>query len=146
MRDRVFRPDAWIRRDGAGNVGDDIYNTTGEGQTRRTILRPGWRRVYVVTAQNDDDVSDRFRITGSGSSRKWVVRYLRAGENITRQVTGPGYRTEPVPAGGELEIKVRVKARRSAPAGSRKSVLVLVTSLGNSVFKDAVKARLTVIR
>ncbi|RHW27506.1 hypothetical protein D0Z08_07390 [Nocardioides immobilis] len=146
VRDRAFRPDAWIRRDVGGNVGDDIYNTTGEGQTRRTVLRPGWREVYVVTAQNDDDVSDRFRITGPGSSRAWVVRYFRAGENITRQVTGRGYRTGPVPADGELEIKVRVKARLSAPVGARKSVLVLVTSLGNTVFKDAVKARPTVIQ
>lgn len=146
VRDRAFRPDAWIRRDNGGNVGDEIYNTTGERQTRRTILWAGWRKVYVVTAQNDDDVSDRFRITGPGSSRTWVVRYFRAGENITRQVTGRGYRAGPVSAGGDLEIKVTVKARRSAPVGSRKAVLVLVTSLGNPVFKDAVKARLTVTR
>lgn len=74
------------------------------------------------------------------------MRYYRADEDITRQVTGRGFRTAPLPPGGVLEIKVRVTAQDSASVGSRKTVRVLLISLGNSAFKDAVKAKLTVRR
>lgn len=142
--DSRFRPDGWIRRAVGGWVGDDIYNTTGEGQTRRSIMRAGWRRVHFVTAQNDDDATDRLRLTGPGSSADWKVRYFRGAEDITRQVTGRGFRTALLPPGGLVEIKVRVTARDSAQVGTRKVVRVEVNSLGNPAFTDVVKARFTI--
>jgi hypothetical protein len=142
--DNKYRPDGWIRRDPGGYVGDDIYNLTGEGQLRRTILGAGWRKAYFVTAQNDDASPDRIKITGPGSSGDWRVTYTRGDVDITRQVTGRGYRTRSLPAGGKVEIRVKVIARDSAPIGARKTVRVLLTSLGNSAFQDVVKAKLTV--
>ena len=109
-------------------------------------MRPGWRRVYWVTAQNDDASADRLRITGPGSNQQWAVRYDRNGTDITDQVTGHGYRTPSLATGEQELIKVTIKARSSARIGSVKTVRVLLTSLGNRVFKDAVRAKVTVRR
>lgn len=142
--DGTYRPDGWIRRDGGGFVGDDVYNSTGDGQTRSTVVRPGARRVYWVAAQNDDDVTDRLLVTGPGSDRRWVVRYFRGGTDVTAQVTGRGLRTALLAPGEHEVVKVRIKARNDAPVGSRRSVRVVTTSLGNRSFEDVVRVRIAV--
>lgn len=144
--DTSFQPDAWIRRDGGPHKGKDVYNLTGRHQTTSARTQRGRRQVFWVTAQNDDDLSDRLRITGPAGSRHWVVRYHRRGTDITGQVTGPGYRTRSLPTGGRLAIKVTVKPTAGARLGAARSVRVLVSSVGNRVFKDAVRARVLVER
>jgi Tol biopolymer transport system component len=152
VRDRgpapACRPDMWVRRAGhAGYVGDDVYNTTGENQTRRQRIAAGQETVVPFQVQNDSTVTDRFTIRGTAGGEAWTVSYfdrLVAGHDITAEVTGLGWETAPLASGAKRAFRAVVRAAADAAPQSTKAVLVTAISAGDAAQKDAVKAVSTV--
>ena len=83
----TYRPDAQIRlASQTAFVGNNVYNTTGAGQTRSTTSTPGQRRTFVVRLQNDGDSADGFAVRGCSAGTGFTVRYL-AGTSGTTNIT-----------------------------------------------------------
>jgi len=144
-----FRPDATIRLGAGPAKGDGIHNVDGTGQTigKKTQRRRG--KKFVIGVENDGNVPDSFTVHGPGrTSKRWVVAYVFAGVNVTSQVRAGAFDFDAafIDPGGSLSLTLRIKPKSAARPGSRKSVLVTVTSGADPGEKDAVKAKLTVKR
>jgi hypothetical protein len=123
--------------------GNNIYNTTGKGQTVKwasySTTPEGYstRHVFAISLQNDGSRSDRFtvRATGTGLTKS-TVKYFRGTTNITSAVVAGTYRTPTLAAGEKYVIKATVT--NTHDVGYR---LVRATSIGNSSMVDAVRFR-----
>ena len=110
------RPDGRIRRGTGPVVGNDIYNTTGAGQTRTGSATRGQAVTYYVTAQNDAPVAERLRLQGQPSTANFTVVYRDpAGANITTAVTNGTYTTPNLATNGTHQIKIVVTVGNAAP-------------------------------
>lgn len=142
----TFQPDALIRLRGGARRGDDVYNEDGSGQVRSVRARRGQPAVFRITVENDGNVADSYTVSGpGGSSRKWAVRYVFGGLNVTAAVKQGtfDFKAADFLAGEERDIKLVIKPKDAAKPGARKSVLVTVISETEGI-KDAVRARVTV--
>jgi len=64
-------------------------------------------------------------VKGPASKGAWRITYLDPeGREITTDVTGQGWQTEPLGAGESVKIRARVRAAHDAAAGTRKYALV----------------------
>ena len=137
-------PDLMIRNVADGEfTGDDVYNATAAGQKVSQQAAGGAAAIYVLKLQNDRDVAESFRITGSGGTAGWTVRYYDApagGADITADVTGGGWPAASLPAGGEVELRLEVTPDLNVSAGEVFDVAVMVVSAGAPANLDRVKA------
>jgi hypothetical protein len=123
-------------------IGDDIYNLTGEDQTKSQTTTPYNAAIYHVKIENDGNGEDGFLVTGPAGSSGWDIAYfdeLVGGNNITAQVTGAGWQTGGLNPEEDKEIRVEVMPDNTVPDGDSLVALVLATSLANSQKQDAVK-------
>src|SRR5690606_32273675 len=68
------RPDGRIKLGATGVLkGDDVYNTTGVGQTRRATVPRGSTVTYWVSAQNDAPFADTLCLRGTASNTAFKV-------------------------------------------------------------------------
>ena len=125
--------------------GFGIYNTTGEGQTRKARVRAGQSRVFDVTVENSG-TPGRIGIQGCASSDGFRVRYTSiSGDNITQKVVDGKYRQQR-DTGATLFASVAIKSTKEAvvgvtPTDGRKVCKVSGFSADN---RDVVKAVLEV--
>lgn len=129
-------------------IGNNIYNTTGDQQTKNQSVLPNNAAIYDVKFENDGNGEDGFTVTGPAGGSGWNVAYydeLVGGNNITSQVTGSGWLTGGLNPGENKEIRVEVTPDLTVPNGSSLDVLVLSTSQANNQKQDAVKAVTTVL-
>lgn len=125
--------------------GFGIYNTTGEGQTRKARVRPGKSRVFDVTVENDG-TPGRIGMRGCASSDGFKVRYTSiTGDNITRRVVEGTY-GQRRDTGATLFASVTIKSTKEAlvgvtPTDGRKVCKVSGFSADS---RDVVKAVLAV--
>jgi Tol biopolymer transport system component len=144
----LYQPDLVIRNRGAAAFGGNgVYNTTGAKQTARQTVAPGTRATYQLQVQADGRKADQFVVQGPKSGGVWRVTYfdrLTGGNDITAQVTGTGWQTPRLAPWGRQALRVEVKAKGTATAGTRRAVLVTATSLGDGTRKDAAQALTTV--
>ncbi len=143
----VHRPDAQIRLSSqTAFAGNNVYNTTGAGQTRSATSGPGQRRTFVVRLQNDGNATDGFTVRGCSATSGFSVRYL-AGTNgttvITPAVTAGTYTVGNVAPGGTAALRVEVTTQAGAAPGAVQSCLVTATSTATPSVADAVLARVT---
>ena len=124
VRNRTYtvasaRPDGRIRRGTGAPVGNDVYSTTGAGQTRTGTAARRQSVSYYVSAQNDAAFPERLRLLGQPSTNNFAVRYYSpAGAVITRQVTAGTFRTPVLVPRGAYRVKVVVtvlNGPRNAP-------------------------------
>ena len=133
------RPDGRIRRGTGPVVGNDIYNTTGDGQTRTGTAARGQAVTYYVTAQNDAPVAERLRLQGQPSKPNFTVVYRDpAGANITTAVTAGTYRTPILATNGTYQIKIVVTVGNAAPAGASTTRTLTAISTTQPTIKDTV--------
>jgi len=140
------QPDLWIRAAAdTSDLGNDIYNDDGAGQTSEQPAKPGSTAGYIVTAQNDGSVNDTLLVTGSAASAGWTVSYLDAqtGKDVTAQVTGSGWSSGPLPPGGLARLKVQVTPTQAAWKATLRVPLTAV-SLADNTQNDTVAALTTV--
>lgn len=134
------QPDGRIRRGATGRyVGDNLYNTTGDGQTRTGSAARGATVTYFVSVQNDALFADELRLRGTATTSRFRVLYFTGGFDITSQVTDGTYTTPTLAPGAAVVVKVEVKVKSSAPAGSAVSATVTTRSTSDPTRQDKVK-------
>lgn len=135
------QPDGRIRLGAGAQVGNDVYNTTGTGQSRATSARRGSQVTFNLSIQNDGSVADIFRVRAQASTTYYAVRYYSVSPvaDITGLVTAGLYQTPDLAPGASFAIRAIVTVKSSAPAGSSVTRSVTATSLGHTLDKDTVK-------
>ena len=134
------RPDGRIRLGTGPVVGNDIYNTTGAGQTRTGSATRGHAVTFYVTAQNAAPVAERLRLQGQPSTPNFTVVYRDpAGANITTAVTNGTYTTPILATNGTHQIKIVVTVRNVAPRGASMSRTLTAISTTQPTIKDTVR-------
>lgn len=113
------RPDGWVRPGVLGaDRGDDVYNTTGTGQTVRRSGRPGQVLTYFVTLDNDAPYPDVLRLRGRGSTPGYVVSYRSAGTDVTDEVVAGTFTTAELAPDDTVVVKVQVRVTQAAGVGA----------------------------
>jgi hypothetical protein len=132
------RPDGRIKVGSGALAGNDIYDTTGDSQSRTGSAVRGKTIKFTVSVQNDSK-PDRFKIQGAGSATHYTVKYFRGSTNITSAVVAGTYTTRELKTDEAIPFIVKVKVKSSAPAGSSVTRLVTITSVADPAVKDVVK-------
>ena len=136
----VARPDGRIRKGATGAFkGDGVYNTTGAGQTKTGAAARGSTVSYWVSAQNDAPFADVLRLKGTATTTRFKVTYTAGGVDITPQVVAGTYTTPVLAPGDAVLIKVVVKVKGTAPAGSVLTGSMIVKSDSDPARRDTVK-------
>jgi hypothetical protein len=134
------RPDGRIRRGTGLVVGNNIYNTTGVGQTRTGSAARGGSVRYHVSAQNDAPLAERFRLRGRGSNDWFRVRYLSpTGVDITGRVVAGTYLTPSLAPGAIHRIQAVVTVRFTAPRNAVLTRTVTARSEVHPTIRDTVR-------
>jgi len=144
----LFQPDLKVRPLAQPTyTGDDLYNTTGAGQTQAQSVTAGATATFVFHAQNDGNVEDTFTLTGTAAPAGWTVRYVNAatGAEITAQITGAGYSTGALAPGAYAWLSAQVTPGSGVPAGSTGTVTLTARSTQDSARQDVVQALTTVL-
>ena len=140
------QPDATIKLTAdAAAIGNDIYNTTGSGQTRSVTSGAGTTRTFVIKVWNDGATADSFFVKGPGSSAGFTVKYLKGSSgttNVTTAVVAGTYKTSSLAPGSGAVVRLVVTLGATVPAGAVRDWLVTATSQRSAASKDAVDARI----
>ena len=135
-----YRPDVAISKfSGGGYAGDNIYNKSGNNQTRSTQIGAGHTTRFYVRLQNDAAVTDSFFLWGPSSNADFVVTYSSGGQAITGRVVSGAFWTTLNP-GATKTIVMTVQARSTASAGTVRAMKFVARSAGDSGKLDVVKA------
>lgn len=141
------QPDETIKLTGdAAVLGENIFNTTGAGQTRAVSTPAGVSKTFVIKVWNDGTGSDSYLLHGPGSSTGFTAKYLKGASgttDITAAVAAGTYKTASLAPGTAVTIRLVITIAANAPSGSTQSWLVTATSKQNSSAQDAVDAQLT---
>ena len=134
------QPDGLIRKLSSGFVGNNVYNTTADGQTVKSRAHRRDVRKFLVRVANDGNAGATFVLKAT-SSRGVRVRYLAGGVDVTTAMTSAGGLSFTAVPGAFKEILVKMKVGRHARIGSRKFAMVHASWTGSPVVRqDAVKA------
>jgi arabinogalactan oligomer/maltooligosaccharide transport system substrate-binding protein len=135
------RPDGRIRLGTSGAyVGNNVYNTTGAGQSKTGSAKKGKTITFGISIQNDGTGADRFTVKATGTAAgAYTVKYFSGSTDITAKVVAGTYRTPSLAPGAASLVTAKVTVKMTAPAGSKVTRLVTITSAGSSTKKDAVK-------
>ena len=134
------RPDARIRRGAGPLAGNDLYNSTGAGQTRAGSAARGHSVTYYASIQNDAAFAETLRLRGAASTPRFAVVYRDpAGVNITNQVTAGTYTTPNLAPGGAHRITIVVTVRNTPPFTGSLVRILTATSTTDPTISDTVK-------
>jgi hypothetical protein len=141
------QPDGWISTAVSSRyVGDNVYNTTGYGQTKTAKARRKATKTFYVRVYNDGNAASTIAIRGTAARAGSTVRYYSGTANITNALRSPaGWNVSLDPSAYTL-VTVKVTIRRTAKVGSLKPAMVTSTWVGDSARTDAVKAVVKVVR
>jgi Divergent InlB B-repeat domain len=140
----VYRPDGLLAHGVRRYAGNNIYNTTGAGQTRRVTSRRGSIATFRWKVQNDGPVVDRIVFAAHGHAFGFKVRFYLGGANVTRAVLAGRY-AKNLASGRSLTITVKVWVLTRAKVGSVRSEWLKVTSRHKPV-SDVVLAKVEASR
>ena len=141
------RPDVLISTaSSSGYAGNNVYNTTGAGQTRTSRARRTQTRVFYARFQNDGNVANTFSIRGSAARRGSSVSYYRGSQRVTTSMRSAAGLKVTLAPGASIVVKTHVRAHRSASIGSLKPVTVSARWTGDGTRTDVAKAVVKVVR
>jgi hypothetical protein len=144
-----YQPDGLIKKRTTAYVGNNIYNTTGMSQAVRARVKRTRKAVFYLEVQNDGTFTDTFRLKAAGNKPGVVVTYLAGSTGttaITSAVTHGAYSVANLAPGTTRVIRLVVKVKRGISIGARRSWLIVATSAHSGTRKDAVLAKIKVIR
>jgi len=121
--------------------GNDIYNKNASGQLAEWYDCCGFEDgpvIFRIKVQNDGTRTDRFRLSATGRTEGYKVKFLRGTTNITAAVEAGTYRTPWLSPGQTFLIKAQV-TRVDACCGDRTARLVTITSVSNTNKQDAIR-------
>lgn len=141
------RPDALISTvSSSGFLGNNVYNTTGAGQTRTVRARRTQTRSFYVRVHNDGNVSNTFTVKGSTARSGSTVSYYRGAQNVTASMrSSAGLRVALAPDTFTL-VRVQVRAHRTARIGSVKPATVSARWTGDGTRTDVTTGVLKIVR
>ncbi|MCK5579182.1 MAG: hypothetical protein KAI63_06635, partial [Planctomycetes bacterium] len=119
------------------------YNEDGAGQTKSVNIDTNQAVTYFIKIENDGSGTDTFSVTGIAGGSGWSVTYYNAlsgGTDITGDVTGDGWLTDPIGVGGDTEIRVEVSPDNTVSGGSTLDLYIASESTNQSNKRDTVKA------
>ena len=141
-----YRPDGLVKKASvAAYSGDDVYNSTGNGQTVLTKTRRGRLATFQVKVQNDGTGSDALTVDGCASSRGFVVTYANGVNDVTADVTGGTYTVAGLAPGQERTLTMSIKVARSVSIGKIKGCPVSTTSQMSPTEEDVVLAKVKTV-
>ena len=142
-----FQPDLLLRTGTETSyLGDNVYNTTGAGQSKSQSIAPGQTATYYCRVQNDGSTATSFIVTGPAGTSAYAVGYVNYATNavITGAVTGVGWNTGVVPVGQYVVVVIRVVPSATALHGSSKEVKLLAQSTLDPLRMDLAKTTTSV--
>ena len=137
----VRRPDGRIRLGTSGAyIGDNVYNTTGVGQTVIGSAKKGKTITVGISVQNDGTAADSLKLKATGTAASaYTVKYYAGSKDVTAKVVAGTYTTASLAKAASVLITAKVTIKTAAKAGSKVTRLLTITSVGSSARKDAVK-------
>jgi hypothetical protein len=126
-----IQPDGQIRRLSDSVVfGNDVYSSTGSGETVTHPIAPGGSWSFAVQVQNDGARTDDINVTAASirTSPDISVRFFAGYFDVTSLVNGAGFTFSGVPPGGVRRLPVQFKAVSGAAVEQRSHQLVTFTS------------------
>lgn len=123
----VVQPDAMTRLpDGSDTIGNNVYSTTGQGQTRRRSAPAGTTLVYRFRMQNDSDAVQSLTPIGCAGDANFTVKYFYQQDNdpmtrdinVTETITQGALSVGRNPRQSET-YRVVIKIRPTAPVGAK---------------------------
>lgn len=133
------RPDGRIKKGATGTYrGDDVYNTTGAGQTVGGSAPRGSTVTYFVSVQNDAPFAAALRLRGTASTPRFRIKYTANASGITNGVTAGTYTTPVLAPQATFTVKVQVTVAANAPAGASLTAGLHVFDPGLE-YRDTVK-------
>jgi predicted extracellular nuclease len=131
---------------GSGYIGDDIYNSTANNQTKVQRAQRTQTRTFSVRVVNDGTVRNALVIRGSAAKPDSTVRYVASGTDVTAAVRSANGLSVTLNPGAFKQLAVVVKVLAGAAIGSRKSATVTALWRGDGTRTDVVKAVVRVVR
>jgi len=134
------RPDARIRLGSSGSfLGNDVYNTTGAGQSRTGSAKRGKTITLGLSLQNDGSKAGKLTLHATGSRVSgYTIRYLKGSTDITTAVVAGTWRTASLATGATTLLTIRITVGSGAAANSTVTrKLTVGTTSGSTV--DVVK-------
>jgi len=142
----THQPDLLIGPSRSKLRGENVYDPSGESQTKQIRVRRGAVKTQFICVENDGQQRDAFFIEGTPGTSDFKVRYYFRGEDITEDFVAGGFQVGNVqPDSGPLFIRMTIKVGPRARAGSVEEFAVGATSRGEAIKADAVKVRVTAI-
>ena len=136
----VRRADGRIRLGAGASVGNNVYNTSGAGQSVTGSAARGGTITFAVSIENDGNGYEDFEVQATGGATSaYAVRYFRGTTDITAAVMAGTYRTPSLAPGGTYLITARVTVASTAAAGSSVTQFVTVTSGADVPARDVVR-------
>jgi len=136
----VRRPDGRVRVGAGAFVGDNVYNSTGSGQSQTGSSARGGTVTFGISIENDGNGAEDFEVKATGSATSaYTVKYFRGTSDITVAVVAGTYRTPSLAPGANYLITARVIVESTAKAGSSVTRLVTITSGADVPTKDSIK-------
>ncbi|HJX52297.1 MAG TPA: hypothetical protein VJ801_05980 [Polyangia bacterium] len=143
------QPDGRVRLSGTGYsgksksyqgpfAGDNVYNTTGVGQTdfeESFTELEGQYFAFDISIQNDGTQPDTFKVKAAGTGTGWTVAYFQGTTDISSAVEAGTYQTSSLAPGATSLVKARVTFVQ--PLDTIR--LVTVTSVADATKTDTVQ-------
>jgi len=140
----IQKPDAAIRTGAESEYsGDNVYSTTGAGQTKTQLANTATAALYYVNVQNDGNVAEAIKLKSSAAPSGWTLKYFNNETNaeITSAIIGSsGWNTAVLAPGATQVLRLEVKPSSSVAGGVKSNVTLTATSTGNTTIKDVVIA------
>lgn len=137
------QPDNQVKNpDETTYTGDNLYNATGDGQTKNQSVAPNQTAAYHIRVENDGNIREGLKVTGDGGVNGWEVKYfdaLSGGTDITSQITDSGWLIENLNPNYYKELRVEVTPDQSVPEDSAATVAITSVSQSDTDKKDVVK-------
>lgn len=132
----MYRPDARIGTRLAGPfAGDNVYSSTGAGETKTISVKRGKKATLYADFQNDSLFPDDLTVHGTGAARGFSISYFNGTGDVTAKVKAGTWDTLVIAPGRHLTLKVVIKV--AASSRSKATFLVTVKSFHGEL--DAVK-------
>jgi hypothetical protein len=139
-----YRPDGSLTQGSVAFVGDNVYNSTGAGQSIAGVpVRPGSSASFSWQVQNDGTLPDQIALSGQGRSTGFTIDFKNGSTDITGAVAAGTYTTSISP-GASVTITLKITAASTAAIGVVKQELLTATSQDH-VATDTVLASVTVV-
>jgi hypothetical protein len=143
----TFRSDALVKVASAASfVGDNVYNTTGSGQSVTASKPQGTTQQFTIRVQNDGTSNDSFKLSGPGNQSGFTAHYFDGTTDITSAVVAGTFQTVSLAPGGTKDYRLAVSVSSTATIGVTRSWLVRATSVHDNTNADAVKSAVKVVK